>query len=378
MPVDKQIAKAGAALRDGALVAFPTETVYGLGGDATNARAVAEIFSAKGRPQFNPLIVHVASLAAARELGQFSAAAEKLARAFWPGPLTLVVRRRRDCPICDLATAGLDTLAIRVPAHRLAQALLKAAQVPIAAPSANRSGHISPTSAAHVRQDLGDRVAIILDGGPCRIGLESTIIDATDMAAAETAVTETAVTEGLTDAAGDGLTMLRPGGLNIEAIEATSGLMVSAVRPRTSGGAPRSPGQLASHYAPRASLRLNAAQVDKNEALLAFGTPPSGHCGLTINLSPAGDLVEAAAALYAALRALDAMLRDSAGATDTPDTTGSTGTPGATGSTGSTGASGPPGTMPASIAVMPIPDEGLGAAINDRLRRAAAPRPART
>jgi L-threonylcarbamoyladenylate synthase len=307
------IAAAAAALRRGELVAFPTETVYGLGADATNARAVAAVFEAKGRPVFNPLIVHVASQEAAAELGEMTEAAARLARAFWPGPLTLVLAKRPGCPVADLATAGLDTIAVRVPAHSVARALLRAAGVPIAAPSANRSGHVSPTTAAHVAADLGDRVATILDGGAATIGLESTVVDATG---AEPVV-------------------LRLGAAARGDIARLLGQEVAVA----TGAAhqPASPGMLARHYAPAARLRLNATEVGPDEALLAFGTsqvPP--HAGAMLNLSWSGDLREAAANLFSALRTLDA-----AGAK--------------------------------AIAVMPIPEQGLGEAINDRLRRAVRP-----
>jgi L-threonylcarbamoyladenylate synthase len=310
---DAAIAAAASALRDGRLVAFPTETVYGLGGDATNGRAVAAIFAAKGRPRFNPLISHLADIAAAEPHAVLDARARKLAEAFWPGPLTLVLARRAGSAICDLATAGLETVALRVPAHPLARALLAAVGRPIAAPSANRSGHVSPTTAAHVLADLGEAPALILDGGPCAHGLESTVLDVT----------------------GRDVAMLRPGALPAEAIEALLGARL--LRALDGGDRPLSPGQLASHYAPRARLRLEAHDVRAGEALLAFGTAPPATPGASFNLSPAGDLVEAAASLFAALRALDA-----------------------------TGA--------ATIAVMPIPAAGLGEAINDRLRRAAAGR----
>jgi L-threonylcarbamoyladenylate synthase len=307
------IQAAAATLRRGELVAFPTETVYGLGADATNARAVAAVFEAKGRPTFNPLIVHVASLEAAAELGEMTEAAVKLARAFWPGPLTLVLARRPGCPVAELATAGLSTVALRVPAHSVARALLRAAGVPIAAPSANRSGHVSPTTAAHVAADLGERVTMILDGGTATIGLESTVVDATG---AEPVV-------------------LRLGAASRADIARLLGRPVAVA----AGDAhqPVSPGMLARHYAPAARLRLNATQVRPDEALLAFGASqvPS-HEGPMLNLSWSGDLREAAANLFSALRTLDA-----AGAK--------------------------------AIAVMPIPEQGLGEAINDRLRRAARP-----
>ena len=307
------IDEAARLLRAGGLVAFPTETVYGLGGDATNDRAVAEIFAAKGRPRFNPLIVHLPDPAAARRLALFDARAERLAERFWPGPLSLVLPRAADCAVSLLASAGLDTVALRVPAHPLALDLLRAAGRPLAAPSANRSGRVSPTTAAHVQAELGGRIAAILDGGPCRVGIESTVLD---LAGAEPI-------------------LLRPGGIAREAIEAALG-------PLGQGGgsdaAPRSPGMLASHYAPRLPLRLDAAEARPGEALLAFGpgAPPAGFAE-TRYLSRTGDLAEAAANLFAMLRALDR--------------------PGFSG-----------------IAVMAIPEHGLGAAINDRLRRAGAPR----
>jgi len=310
---DSSIAEAARALRAGALVAFPTETVYGLGADATDGRAVAQIFAAKGRPSFNPLISHVADLAAAERLAVFDETAHRLADAFWPGPLTLVLSRRPDCPVSDLATTGLATIAIRVPDHPVAQRLLRAAGVPVAAPSANRSGHVSPTRAEHVEADLGDRVAVILDAGPTAHGLESTVLAVTD----------------------EGLVLLRPGTVTADQITAVTGGPVT--RQLDAADRPQSPGQLASHYAPRALVRLEAAAARPGEALIAFGPTSPPHDGPTVNLSPAGDLIEAAAALFAALRRLDA-----------------------------TGIS--------AIAVMPIPDAGLGEAINDRLRRAAAPR----
>lgn len=310
---DTSIAEAALALVAGALVAFPTETVYGLGADATNGRAVAQIFAAKGRPSFNPLIAHVADLAAAERLAVIDETARRLADAFWPGPLTLVLPRRPDCPVSDLATAGLATIAIRVPDHPVAQRLLRAAGVPVAAPSANRSGHVSPTRAEHVAADLGDRIAVILDAGPTAHGLESTVVAVTD----------------------DGLVLLRPGTVTADQITAVTGRPVA--RQLDAADRPQSPGQLASHYAPRARVRLDATAAGPGEALLAFGPITPSHDGPTLNLSAAGDLVEAAAALFAALRRLDA-----------------------------TGVS--------AIAVMPIPDAGLGEAINDRLRRAAAPR----
>jgi L-threonylcarbamoyladenylate synthase len=319
------IAAAAEALRGGALVAFPTETVYGLGADATNGRAVAAIFEAKGRPTFNPLIVHVATPEAAGELGRLTETGTRLARAFWPGPLTLVLRKRQGCPVAELATAGLNTIAVRLPAHPVAQALLNAAGVPIAAPSANRSGHVSPTTAAHVAQDLGDRVAMILDGGAAPIGLESTVVDATE--------SEPVV--------------LRLGAVAREDIARVLGRPVEMATGEAH--TPASPGMLGRHYAPAARLRLNATDVRPGEALLAFGSAQvPRHEGLMLNLSWSGDLIEAAANLFSALRTLDAAIA-------------------------AAGESHLHGSAAKAIAVMPIPEQGLGEAINDRLRRAARP-----
>lgn len=309
------INEAAQLLCDGALVAFATETVYGLGADATNGRAVAAIFEAKGRPRFNPLIVHVPDLAAAQKIAQFSDQALRLAEMFWPGPLTLVLKRRADAGLSDLVSAGLDSIALRVPDNATAQALLRATGRPLAAPSANRSGRVSPTLADHVDEDLGTRVSMILDGGRTSHGLESTVLD----------VTRAGV-----------VTLLRPGAVPREAIEAALGSKLSS-GPASDDIHPSSPGQLASHYAPNAAMRLDAIDVRPGEALLAFGGDVPRTSGPSINLSPAGDLVEAAAGLFAALRELD---RSGA----------------------------------ATIAVTPIPHDGLGEAINDRLRRAAAPR----
>jgi L-threonylcarbamoyladenylate synthase len=311
------ITEAARLLRNGGLVAFPTETVYGLGTDATSGQAVARLYAAKGRPSFNPLISHVADVSAARRLGVFNHVADRLAAAFWPGPLTLVVPRAPGCPVADLATAGLDTIALRVPSHPVARELLKAFGGPVVAPSANRSGHVSTTTAAHVAADLSGRIDLILDGGATALGLESTIVACL----------------------GDTPALLRPGGLAREEIEAELGMPLAT--PQAEANAPTSPGQLASHYAPRARLRLDAAVVEAGEALLAFGRRRPADAERTVaslNLSPAGDLIEAAANLFSHLRALD-----------------------------QSGA--------ATIAVMPMPHEGLGEAINDRLRRAAAPRP---
>jgi len=314
------ITAAAQCLAAGGLVAFPTETVYGLGADATNGQAVAKLYAAKGRPAFNPLIVHVPDVAAARRLACFDADAERLAAAFWPGPLTLVLPKAADCPISDLATAGLESIAVRVPDHRVARALIATLGRPIVAPSANRSGHVSPTTAAHVLADLRGRIDLVVDGGPAAVGVESTIIACLGEP-----------------------TLLRPGGLARNAIEALLGrpLTESETSETEAGEAPLAPGMLSSHYAPPARLRLEAQAVEPGEALLAFGAvPQANHAQPMLNLSPRGDLVEAAANLFSHLRALDA-----------------------------SGAK--------SIAVMPVPNEGLGEAINDRLRRAAAPRPAR-
>ena len=302
-----------ACLTAGGLVAFPTETVYGLGADATQGEAVARLYAAKGRPAFNPLISHVASAAAARALARFNADAERLADAFWPGPLTLVLPKRTDCPVSGLALAGLETIALRVPAQRTAQALLTAFGRPVVAPSANRSGHVSPTDAKHVLADLGGRIDVILDDGPCPVGVESTIV----ALLAEP-------------------TLLRPGGLPRANIERVLGRPLAAPVSAVDETAPLAPGMLASHYAPKAVVRLNAHDPRDGEALLAFGAAPA-FAGPTLNLSPRGNLVEAAAKLFSHLRRLDA-----AGVT--------------------------------RIAVMPVPNEGLGEAINDRLARAAAPK----
>jgi L-threonylcarbamoyladenylate synthase len=303
---------AAALLRRGELVAFPTETVYGLGGDATNVHAVAAIFAAKERPRFNPLIGHLAEAGAASELAVLDERAHRVAALFWPGPLTLVLKRRPDCRIVPLASAGLESVALRVPAHPLARDLLEAVGRPVAAPSANRSGRVSPTTSVHVREELGDRIAAILDGGACAIGLESTVLDLT----------------------GGTPRLLRPGGVPLEALTAAIGAVAQAGL--EAGEAPRSPGMLASHYAPARPLRLGATEARSGEALLAFGAAPAGFTEV-FWLSRGGDLTEAAANLYAGLRALDR-------------------------------------TKFTAIAVSPIPETGLGAAINDRLRRAAAPR----
>ncbi len=302
---------AAALLQSGEVVAFPTETVYGLGADATNDRAAARIFEVKGRPSFNPLIVHFESLeAAAREI-ETNPWAEALAEAFWPGPLTLVLPRRPDSRISLLCSAGLPTLAVRVPRHEIGQRLLQAAQRPLAAPSANASGRISPTSAAHVAASLGNRVPMILDGGDCEVGLESTVVDLS----------------------GDQPVILRPGGITRAQLEAVLGPVGEAAE----DSGIKSPGMMTSHYAPSLPIRLAASSVNGEEALLAFGSAPLKGAAVTANLSESGDLGEAAANLFALLHELD---REGL----------------------------------KSIAVMPVPEEGLGVAINDRLRRAAAPR----
>jgi L-threonylcarbamoyladenylate synthase len=304
------IARAAALLHAGRLVAFPTETVYGLGGDATNDDAVAAIFAAKARPRFNPLIVHVRDLAEAETLAVLNSPARHAAARFWPGPLTLVLPRQPAAGLALLASAGLDTVAIRVPAHPVAQALLRETDRPIAAPSANRSGRVSPTEAAHVADDLGDDVALILDDGPTPVGLESTVLDLS----------------------GETPALLRPGAVTLEALTELLGpvsLPGSAL--------PKSPGMLPSHYAPCLPLRIAATAARPGEALLAFGPDASAGFAEVLWLSRSGDLAEAAANLFAMLRRLDR-----------PSFSG--------------------------IAVMPIPEHGLGRAINDRLRRAAAPR----
>jgi L-threonylcarbamoyladenylate synthase len=313
------VAAAARCLANGGLVGFPTETVYGLGADATNPAAIARLYQAKGRPSFNPLIAHVGDLEAARLIGRFDVQAAALAEAFWPGPLTLVLPRTRDCAVADLATAGLDTIAIRVPAHPLARSILRAFAGPVVAPSANLSGHVSPTTAAHVQSDLAGRIDLIVDGGAVAVGVESTIVGCF----------ETPM-------------LLRPGGLPRGEIERVLGRAL--VRPPDEAGhdtsQPLAPGMLASHYAPRTPVRLNADSVGAGEALLAFGdgvVPGVDAAAVVMNLSAQGDLNEAAANLFSYLRALDL-------------------------------------TRAPAIAVMPIPHHGLGEAINDRLRRAAMDR----
>lgn len=318
------VERAARLLRQGGLVAFPTETVYGLGADATRDEAVARIYTAKERPRFNPLIAHVASRAAAARQGELDARARALADAFWPGPLTLVVPAAPGGSVCGLARAGLDSVALRVPAHPIARDLLEQVARPVAAPSANRSGRVSPTTADHVLADLDGRIDAVLDGGATEVGVESTIVACL----------------------GPETRLLRPGGVPREAIERVIGTALDVDfeeapgQPPPPAGPVRAPGMLASHYAPRARVRLNAWEIRPGEAALLFGSPPPhGHlvAAAALDLSEGGDLVEAAANLFAHLRALDASGAD-------------------------------------TIAVAPIPDSGLGEAINDRLRRAAAGR----
>ncbi len=313
------IARASGLLADGQLVAFPTETVYGLGADATNDMAVARIFAAKDRPASNPLISHVASAAAAFNLGVETPIATVLASAFWPGPLTLVLDRRPNCPVARLTTAGLDKIAVRVPAHAAAHALLTHFGKPVAAPSANPSGRISPSTADHVMRGLAGKIDLVLDGGPCESGLESTVVDASS----------------------DQAVILRPGGITRNAVAdalKAAGFDAPMADPTavTQPAQPVAPGQLASHYAPHAAVRLNATKAAADEELIGFGSVV-GSGTLALSLSASGDLIEAAANLFAMLHRAD-----------------DTGT--------------------AKIAIAPVPDNGLGEAINDRLRRAAAPR----
>lgn len=308
-PTPDNLKRAGQCLRDGQLVAFATETVYGLGADATNETAVAGIFAAKERPSFNPLIVHVPNVEAARKLVEFTPLAEKLAARFWPGALTLVLPRRAESGLSLLVSAGLDTVAVRVPAHQGANALLQAAERPIAAPSANRSGTISPTMAAHVAQSLPGKTAMIIDGGSCNVGVESTVVDA----------------------CGDVCALLRPGGIAVEELRDCVGELIFA---DDTPDAPKSPGMLLSHYAPDLPVELNVSVKQEGDAYLGFG-PTCPDCDL--NLSVTGDLQEAAANLFAMMRELDQKGFN-------------------------------------RLAVAPIPLHGLGLAINDRLKRAAAPR----
>ncbi len=310
--MDSSILQAANILKSGGLVAFPTETVYGLGADATNPAAVAKIYEAKGRPSFNPLIAHVLTVEDAFALGIFSKHAKLLAKAFWPGPLTLVVPAQDNCATCELARAGLNTIAIRVPSHVIARQLLQAFGKPIVAPSANRSGHVSPTTASHVCEDLGNRVDLILEGGSTEFGLESTIFLCS----------------------GQEIILLRPGSITRQMAETVVGV---AVQDSDKDAGLVAPGQLASHYAPRAHVRLDVSQPKADEAYLAFGPQPGLDAFAVENLSFSADLTEAAANLYAMLRRLD-----------------------------QSGAK--------TIAVSPIPSHGLGEAIRDRLARAAAPR----
>lgn len=318
LPASGAADTAARCLEGGGLVAFPTETVYGLGADATNARAVARLYEAKGRPSFNPLIAHVGDLQAARRIARLDDRSLRLAEAFWPGPMTLVLPKASGCPVSDLATAGLETVAVRVPAHPIAHEILRAFGKPIVAPSANISGHVSPTTAEHVFGDLSGRIDLIVDGGPVSVGVESTIVGCF----------ETPL-------------LLRPGGLPREDIERVLGEKLARVPEDNSSAEtlPLAPGMLASHYAPRTPVRLNAHRLEAGEALLAFGpcTIPGSQRASVMNLSEAGDLVEAAANLFGYLRELDARGYR-------------------------------------AIAVMAVPNEGLGEAINDRLQRAAVPR----
>lgn len=310
-PTREGVEEAARLLRDGGLVAFATETVYGLGADATSPTAVARIYAAKGRPSFNPLIAHVADMDAASREGRFSEAAEKLAQAFWPGPLTLVLPLAETASVCELARAGLDTIALRMPAHKIARALLAGVGRPVAAPSANRSGHVSPVTAEHVLEDLGQTIDAVLDCGPAPVGVESTIVGCL----------------------GERPVLLRPGGASREEIERIVGPLDAPA-----AGEVSAPGMLASHYAPRARVRLDAASLEAGEAGLDFAGQFRGAASETVlDLAPDGDLAKAAANLYAYLRCLDA-----------------------------SGAR--------AIAVAPIPRVGIGEAIADRLRRAAAPR----
>jgi L-threonylcarbamoyladenylate synthase len=313
----RTIRDATEVLATGGLLAFPTETVYGLGADATNDKAVARLFAAKGRPSFNPLIAHVTDISAAQKLAKFDATAAQLAAAFWPGPLTLVLPKSPACPVSELATAGLGSIAVRVPGHPVAHALLAAFDKPVVAPSANRSGHVSPTTAQHVLADLDGRIDLIVDGGATPVGVESTIVACLS---------------------GEPI-LLRHGGISRDDIARVLGheIQEAAASP-SDDETPLAPGMLTSHYAPQARLRLDATHLNPGDALLAFGANalPGPAPSATLNLSATGDVVEAAANLYAHLRALDRSA--------------------------------------ATIAVMSIPNDGLGEAINDRLRRAAAPR----
>jgi len=306
---DALVDKAVTLWRDGQLVAMPTETVYGLAADATNGEAVARIYSVKSRPQFNPLIIHVADARAANRYVEWTDEADALAESFWPGPLTLVLKRRMRSRISELVSAGGDTLAIRMPSHPVTLQLLQAFNGAIAAPSANRSGRVSPTTAQHVRDELGDVLKLIIDGGPCQVGVESTVLDLS----------------------GDVPVLLRPGSVTRDMLKP---LIPNLKSTDSKSAIAKSPGMLESHYAPSIPVRLNATEVKADEALLAFGAHVPSGAASTLNLSPSGDLLEAAANLFAHLRALD----DAAFS---------------------------------AIAVMPVPADGVGEAINDRLRRAA-------
>lgn len=312
-PRKNGIAEAALVLSTGGLVAFPTETVYGLGADARNGQAVASVYAAKGRPAFNPLIVHVANLDLAKQFACFNTLALKLASAFWPGPLSLVLPLRDGHGLSELVTAGLDSVAIRIPQHPTAQALLEAFGGPLAAPSANPSGRISPTNASHVMADMNGKIDGVLDGGACAVGLESTILKVAD-----------------TD-----VSLLRAGGIPVESIAQALGRKIATP---SDPATPQSPGQLQSHYAPHARVRLDANTIEKNEVLLGYGPDCAA---AALNLSKTGNLVEAAANLFSYLRRIDTIASD--------------------------------GNIP-TIAISPIPKTGLGLAINDRLNRAAAPR----
>ncbi len=311
-PSPTAIRQATEQLAAGRLVVFPTETVYGLGGDATNGAAVQAIFDAKGRPAHNPLICHIAEAAQLNDIARVSDKSKALAAKFWPGPLTMVLNKSAACPVDDRATAGLDTIAVRIPAHDTALSVLSAFGRPLVAPSANTSGRVSPTQAQHVQLTDESRISMILDGGPCRIGLESTILSLT----------------------GPTPRLLRPGAITAEEIETVIGPVTEC---RDSADRPTAPGQLESHYAPQKPVRLAASSPNEGEAFLAFGPYDTETAAPTLNLSETGDLAEAASHLYAYLQALDAMDCD-------------------------------------GIAVAPIPDKGIGKALNDRLTRAAAPR----
>uniref|UniRef100_A0A2A4Z8Y4 Threonylcarbamoyl-AMP synthase n=1 Tax=OCS116 cluster bacterium TaxID=2030921 RepID=A0A2A4Z8Y4_9PROT len=314
----QNLKEAGKAIRRGELVAFPTETVYGLGADATSDKAVAAIYKAKGRPSHNPLIVHITSLEQAQKYGEFDARAKKLAAKFWPGPMSLIVKRTANCPLSEIVSAGGDTVALRMPAHPISRQLLEAANVPVAAPSANLSGGISPTLPEHVKQSLGDKIFMLIDGGACLVGVESSVISVLP---------------------NESVKILRPGSIDANDLSKFLGEPIEQSQQSKSADEPLiSPGLLSSHYAPNASLRMNIEAPKNNEAYLAFGTVDfSNH---TLNLSPTQDLHEAAQNLFAMLHALDAYCMENK----------------------------------CTIAVAPIPNHGIGIAINDRLTRAAAPK----